>query len=341
MINKFTIQDTELCVDTTIQDSIAIKSHPQDYNVVFRKFTNSFKDNEVVLVDKNVQQLYNIQHSKMLVVEAIEENKCIETVLDICESLMNLNFDKGSTLIVIGGGIIQDIGAYTAKTFRRGVNWVFYPTTLLSQCDSCIGGKTALNFKKYKNQLALFSAPTEVVIDLNFLETLSDKDIASGHGEIVKLFLTGGQYYVERFSDFTMLEKIYHSLSIKKAVVECDEFEKSERKSLNYGHSFGHVIETLTNYKIPHGEAVMLGIEVINRIFTKSPMISNMISKYTTLDRIKDIDVPKLVAGLKTDKKVASGYISFVVVPQPGTTIFVHNTIDQNLETLVYEVFAN
>ena len=281
MINKFTIQGTELYADTTIQDQIVIKSHPQDYSVVFRKFTNSFKDNEVVLVDKNVQRLYNVQHSKMIVIEAIEEKKCIETVLDVCEKLMNFGFDKGSTLVVIGGGIVQDIGAYTAKTFRRGVNWVFYPTTLLSQCDSCIGGKTALNFKKYKNQLALFSAPNEVIIDVKFLETLSDRDVASGHGEIVKLFLTGGQYYIDNFDNYTLLEKIYHSLVIKKAVVECDEFEKLERKSLNYGHSFGHVIETLTDYEIPHGEAVMLGIEVINRLFTKSPAISNMLSRYT------------------------------------------------------------
>jgi len=341
MINKFTIQGTELYADTTIQDQIVIKSHPQDYSVVFRKFTNSFKDNEVVLVDKNVQRLYNVQHSKMIVIEAIEEKKCIETVLDVCEKLMNFGFDKGSTLVVIGGGIVQDIGAYTAKTFRRGVNWVFYPTTLLSQCDSCIGGKTALNFKKYKNQLALFSAPNEVIIDVKFLETLSDRDVASGHGEIVKLFLTGGQYYIDNFDNYTLLEKIYHSLVIKKAVVECDEFEKLERKSLNYGHSFGHVIETLTDYEIPHGEAVMLGIEVINRLFTKSPAISNMVSRYTSLDKIKDIDISKLIAGLKTDKKVASGSISFVVVPQPGTTVFIHNTIDESLEALVNEIFAN
>ena len=341
MINKFTIQGTELYADTTIQDQIVIKSHPQDYSVVFRKFTNSFKDNEVVLVDKNVQRLYNVQHSKMIVIEAIEEKKCIETVLDVCEKLMNFGFDKGSTLVVIGGGIVQDIGAYTAKTFRRGVNWVFYPTTLLSQCDSCIGGKTALNFKKYKNQLALFSAPNEVIIDVKFLETLSDRDVASGHGEIVKLFLTGGQYYIDNFDNYTLLEKIYHSLVIKKAVVECDEFEKLERKSLNYGHSFGHVIETLTDYEIPHGEAVMLGIEVINRLFTKSPAISNMVSRYTSLDKIKDIDISKLIAGLKTDKKVAGGSIRFVVVPQPGTTVFIHNTIDESLEALVNEIFAN
>ena len=155
------------------------------------------------------------------------------------------------------------------------------------------------------------------------------------------MFLTGGQYYIDNFDNYTLLEKIYHSLVIKKAVVECDEFEKLERKSLNYGHSFGHVIETLTDYEIPHGEAVMLGIEVINRLFTKSPAISNMVSRYTSLDKIKDIDISKLIAGLKTDKKVASGSISFVVVPQPGTTVFIHNTIDESLEALVNEIFAN
>ena len=139
-MNTFTIQNTPFKVSTEIKNNILIKSHPEDYQVTFEKFTNTFTDNQVVLVDKNVQSLYNVQHSKMIVIEATEVNKSIETVLYICEKLLKFNFDKGCTLVVIGGGIIQDLGAFTAKTFKRGINWVYYPTTLLSQCDSCIGG---------------------------------------------------------------------------------------------------------------------------------------------------------------------------------------------------------
>ena len=302
---------------------------------------NKFKEDQVVLVDSNVQRLYNVKHSKMIVIEATEANKSIETVLDICQCLMDYGVDKGGTLVVIGGGIIQDLGAYTAKTYRRGIKWIFYPTTLLSQCDSCIGGKTALNFRGYKNQLALFSAPSEVIIDLDFLTTLTQQDIVSGNGEIVKLFLTGGDYYVDNYDKFTMKERIFHALAIKQAVVECDEFENKERKALNYGHSFGHVIEALTDYRIPHGEAVMLGIEVINQLFTKSSKITDIVNKYTSLDRIRDIDVDLLVKGLSTDKKVEHGLITFVVINSPGETLFVLTEINQSLQNKVYEVFAN
>lgn len=340
-MNTFTIENTSFEISTEIKNNILIKSYPKDYQVIFEKFTNKFNDNQVILIDKNVQALYNIHHSKMIVIEATELNKSIETVLYICEELLKFNFDKGHTLVVIGGGIIQDLGAYTAKTFKRGINWVFYPTTLLSQCDSCIGGKTALNFKQYKNQLALFSAPQKVIIDTNFLKTLKPEDIISGYGEIVKLYLIGGQYYVDNIDKFDFDTAIYHSLSIKKAVIDVDEFEILERKSLNYGHSFGHVIEPLMDYKIPHGEAVMLGIEIINQLFTKSKSISNIVSKYTNLSKIKNINIDKLVSSLKTDKKVTNGIISLVVVPEPGKTVFINQTISEELYKKVYEILTN
>ena len=340
-MNTFTIEKTTLKADPIKTDRLVISSHPNEYEVLFQKFTNTFSDSEVVLVDANVQRLYNIQHSKLIIVEAIEANKNIDTVLSVCENLLNFGFDRGDTLIVIGGGIVQDIGAYTAKTFKRGINWVFYPTTLLSQCDSCIGGKTALNFKTYKNQLALFSAPNKVVIDTNFLNTLAAVDILSGHGEIVKLFLTGGDFYMDNFDLFDLETKIYHSLSIKKAVVEFDEFELLERKSLNYGHSFGHAIEAITNYKIPHGEAVLLGIEIINKLFTNSDVTSSIVGKFTDLSRLKGISAEELVNAMKTDKKVANGIISLVLVPRPGTTIFIKQPFTNDLTQRVHEVLTN
>ena len=341
MINYFKIQDTTLSVSTEKTDTLTIESHPKYYDVHFEKFNNNFTEDQVVLVDANVQKLYNINHSKMIVIDAMETNKSIDTVLRVCEDLLVYGFDKGHTLIVIGGGIVQDIGAFTAKVYKRGINWVFVPTTLLSQCDSCIGGKTALNHLNYKNQLALFSAPNKVIIDTEFLNTLQPQDITSGYGEIVKLFLTGGSWYVDQFDEFTREEAIFHALSIKKAVVECDEFEDNERKSLNYGHSFGHVIESMTDYAIPHGTAVMLGIDIINKIYSSSDEVTKLVNKFTSIDLIKDIDVNKLVTKLKTDKKVSNGIISLVVVITPGVTVFVNQTIDKTLENVVHAVFTN
>lgn len=340
-MNIFNIDNTKFQTSLDVVDELIIKSHPKDYKATFSKFKNQFNTKEVVLVDKNVQQLYNINHDKMIIIEAIEQNKSIETVLDVCEQLTSFSFDKGFTLIVIGGGIIQDIGAFTSKIYKRGINWIFYPTTLLSQCDSCIGGKTALNYKSYKNQLALFSAPQQVIIDTNFLKTLSKEDIISGYGEIVKLFLIGGEYYINNIDKFNYDTAIYHALNIKKAVVDYDEFENNERKSLNYGHSFGHVIEPLTNYKIPHGEAVLLGIEIINQIFDKNPIITNLINKYTNINKIKHLNINKIISDLKSDKKVKNGIISFVVVPYPGKTIFVNTNIDNLLKEKVNEIFVN
>jgi 3-dehydroquinate synthase len=340
-MNKFKIAGTELSAASTVVDELLIQSFPKPYRVVFSNFDNQFTQDQIVLVDSNVQRLYGVQHSKMITIDATEVNKSIETVLDICQTLMDYNADKGTTLVVIGGGIIQDLGAYTAKTYRRGIKWIYYPTTLLSQCDSCIGGKTALNFRKYKNQLALFSAPSKVVIDLNFLTTLTPQDIKSGNGEIVKLFLTGGDYYINNFDLFTTKERIFHALAIKQAVVEYDEFEDRERKALNYGHSFGHVIESLTDYKVPHGEAVMLGIEIINQLFTKSSAITELVNKYTSLDLIKDIDIDLLVQGLLTDKKVAHGLITFITVNTPGEVFFSEILVDQSLRNGVYEIFTD
>jgi 3-dehydroquinate synthase len=340
MTNTFYINNTEFILETEIKDKLHIKSHPEDYIAKFEKFENKFDSKQVVLVDKNVQELYNINHDKMIVVEANEQNKSIETVLDVCETLTQYGFDKGFTLVVIGGGIIQDIGAFTSKIYKRGINWIFYPTTLLSQCDSCIGGKTALNFKSYKNQLALFSAPQEVIIDVNFLNTLSPDDIISGYGEIAKLFLIGGDYYINNIDKFNYKEAIYHSLSIKKVVVDWDEFEINERKSLNYGHSFGHVIEPMTNYKIPHGEAVLLGIEIINKLFTNNHIITNLINKYTSLDKIKNLDPNQIINNLKSDKKVKNGIITFVVT-NPGVTYFLDTEINTSLENKINEILVS
>ena len=312
-------------------DEMVIESHPESYRVIFEKANLNFESHQVVLVDSNVKELYDINHDKLISIVANEQNKSIETVLMICEQLLDYGFDKGNHLVVIGGGILQDIGAFVSKMFKRGIDWTFMPTTLLSQCDSCIGGKTALNFKDYKNQLALFSAPQKVIIDTNFLSTLSETDILSGHGEIVKLFLLGGDNYVEMFDDLTIEEKIFHSLAIKKSVIEKDEFENLERKSLNYGHSFGHSIESVMNYEISHGEAVLLGIEIINRLFDQNIQITNMVEKFTSLSRLNGCDMNKVYEATKTDKKVKNGIISLVVVPSPGLTKFIPTKLDDEL----------
>ena len=340
-MHTFKIENECFVPHPTVQDELHIESHPNSYVATFEQYDFIFSDKDFVLVDRNVKELYNVNHDNLIAIDAVEENKSIETVLSISDKLLEFGFDKSNHLIVIGGGIIQDIGAFTAKTFKRGITWTFVPTTLLSQCDSCIGGKTALNFKNYKNQLALFSAPSTVIIDTSFLSTLSENDIASGHGEIVKLFLMGGDYYIDRLNDFNMKEKIFHSLAIKKTVIEKDEFESFYRKSLNYGHSFGHAIEAVTNYSISHGIAVLLGMEIINNLFNHNSTISSVISSFVSMDALKNIDPNALFEIVKTDKKVKDGYIDFIVVPEIGTTEFKQTRLSNTLKEKLYAIFPD
>jgi len=340
-MNKFKVDNVTFEVDQKISKSFKIKSNPSDYLIHFKNFNNKFKNEDVILIDGNVKNLYNINHDKIFVINPTEESKSIYTVLEISEYLSKINFDKGNNLIVIGGGILQDLGAFVSKIYKRGIRWSYYPTTLLSQCDSCIGGKTALNFKNYKNQLALFSAPSEVIIDVKFLDTLEDKHITSGYGEIVKLFLIGGEFYVKNINKFQIDELIFHSLMIKKSIIEFDEFENNVRKSLNLGHSFGHVIESMSNYRITHGEAVLIGIEIINKLYANNPEISKLIFSYTSLSIVNELNLELLVENLKTDKKVKNGKISFVLTKSPGETIFLEKKIDDNLLNKVNEVLSN
>lgn len=339
-MSKFIIDNIELNCDYGIVDQLEVCSIPNNYIVNFANFKPSFNNYDFILIDKNIHKLYNISHTNMMIIDSLENNKNINTVLKICEWLSNHNFNKGNTLYVIGGGITQDIGAFVGSIYKRGINWIYIPTTLLSQCDSCIGAKTALNFQQMKNQLALFSAPKAVIIDTNFLKTLPDQEILSGMGEIIKFFIIGGDKYLSSIEDLPIEHKIFHGLTIKKTIIEYDEFEKNIRKSLNYGHSFGHAIEAASNYSIPHGEAVLLGIEIINQMFAKSAKISDIINKFTSLDKIKNINPNLIIDYLKHDKKTKLDSISLVVVDSPGVTRFVPTEINSDLKNKIYEIFT-
>ena len=200
---------------------------------------------------------------------------------------MELGFTKKNTLHVVGGGITQDIASMCAAIFKRGIEWVFTPTTLLSMCDSCIGSKMGVIHNNSKNQLGTFYPPKRVIINVSFLRSLSKRDIYSGIGEILKLYALDNVPWV--IDDFE--EALKKCLSIKKKIVEEDELEKTIRPCLNYGHTFGHVFETMSDFKIPHGVAVLIGMYVIDRYFEKDVIkygpymhIIREYSKYLNLD---------------------------------------------------------
>lgn len=349
MIKEFKIEGKKLKYKTEglYRNKFTVKSMPQEYKVEFKDkvsdlelfnrqvFKNS--NSRFVIWDKNILDLYgkNLKtlNNNQFVLSAIEKNKNAQTVFKIINILQSLNFTKKETLISIGGGITQDVSAFTRCIFKRGLDWTFVPTTLLSMADSCIGAKTALNHKGVKNQLALFSAPKEVIICTEFLKSLSSKDIQSGYGEILKLVIIGGEFAINEFikisnskeSEIKKITKLIKlSLQIKKVIIEKDEFEFDLRRSLNYGHTIGHAIEPVLNYKIPHGIAVSIGMIIENNLAVKFGLLNSklcskyneLIAKYISVDywnMLNEIDYKEVYLNILQDKKTLNKIVNIAI----------------------------
>jgi 3-dehydroquinate synthase len=243
---------------------------------------NSISDNSAfVLADQHVCDLYPEAFSKvgrdqrLLTVQATEEQKTYEQLSPIFQSLIERGCRRNTTLCVVGGGVVQDIGCFIASVLYRGLRWELIPTTLLAQCDSCIGSKSSLNVGAFKNQLGTFYPPHRVLLAFSVLRSLARDDVRSGLGEAIKLHLIAGSESFHRLTarlhnfpaDLVELEPIItESLLIKKSYIEKDEFDQNIRNLLNYGHTFGHAYESATRYAIPHGIAVTLGVSTATYI---------------------------------------------------------------------------
>ncbi len=266
--------------------SISIQSFKGTYSVFFDKdlfdnLSSEYSDNCFYIIDANVANIYArelsfvLNQPQVVIIEALERNKSIENILPIFQILIDKGIRRNHTLVAIGGGIIQDITCFIASTLLRGLIWRYIPTTLLSQADSCIGSKSSINLGNTKNILGTFNPPNEIFICKKFLGTLEIKDIMSGIGEMIKVHaidsiksfdLISRDYEKLKVDSKILEDYIYRSLLIKKNYIEMDEFDKNIRNIFNYGHSFGHAIEAATNFAIPHGIAVTMGMEISNKI---------------------------------------------------------------------------
>jgi 3-dehydroquinate synthase len=314
-----------------------IKSYNGIYTV---DFSDTVPHGKILLIDRNVLNLYesdfcNFEHK--FIIDATEEDKTIHTVVKIIDHLLSIKFKKNDTIVVVGGGITQDISSMTAAIFKRGVKWLFVPTTLLSMCDSCIGSKSGLNHGKSKNQIGTFFPPCRVIINTKFLNTLSSQDIDSGIGEILKLYAIGNLPWKNISDDFEA--SIRNCLHIKKEIIERDEFENNIRAGLNYGHTFGHVFETMSDFKIPHGVAVIIGMYVVDSFFKQD------VSKYTSympiirkyIEFICVDDHQQIFDHLCQDKKVKGTSITLIKCDS-GVTEFVDTPLDLNLIKQIVDV---
>jgi len=288
-----------------------IKSNSKVYNVFFKDnvdFLNAVFETEHVqyVIDKNVFELYTdcfsmLPQERLMLIEATEQNKIIDTALQICEKMTEIPAKRNSVLISIGGGIIQDITGFVASILYRGIQWIFIPTTLLASCDSCIGGKTSLNYKTYKNLLGTFYPPDEIYICPQFFKTLSEKDYKSGLGEILKFNIMSGNSGITEIEgniekllardEVVINHFVENSLSFKKSFIEEDEFDQGERIKLNFAHTFGHAIEVISQYMIPHGTAVACGMVMANSISLVRGLVNNDFVKKSESILLKIIDI--------------------------------------------------
>ena len=204
----------------------------------------------------------------IIAVEQGEENKSLSTCEKVWKELIELNFDRSSLLINVGGGVICDLGGFVASTYMRGIDFINIPTTLLSQVDASVGGKLGVDFQSLKNIIGIFREPNCVIVDTSFLNTLSEKELRSGFAEVIKHCLIRDKDMFDRvsknhWSDNNWNEIVKHSISIKSEVVSKDLKESGLRKILNFGHTIGHAIETTyldKNNKLLHGEAIAIGM---------------------------------------------------------------------------------
>ena len=292
-----------------------------------------------ILVDENTKRdclhkLPKIDSHVIIEVKSGEHNKTISTCNYIWEKLTENHFDKNSLLINLGGGVIGDMGGFCASTFKRGIHFIQIPTTLLSMVDASIGGKLAIDFKNFKNQIGLFNNPKTVLIYPEFLDTLPKKILKSGFSEVVKHALIADRdlwnnISLKRFEDLDWLKIITTSVSIKNNIVLSDPYEIDMRKKLNFGHTYGHAIESFYLKKgtpVLHGEAVFAGMILETQLSNLHPEEKLEIKNYI-LSNFSLPFFPKksdLLPFLINDKKNKLGKISFSLLNQIGDCMVDH-----------------
>lgn len=309
----------------------------------------NYKEGDLVIYDLNIPfQLGNV--IKYGIVSSEKEKEFTE-LFKIIKFMSDNNFKKNNKIFAFGGGVVQDICGFISSIYHRGLDWIFIPSTLISQGDSCIGGKTSINFNKYKNQLGNIYPPKEICIDINLLKTLPQEHINSGLGEMLHYFIFSSKkdflFFNENMENKNYLSLIQKSLEIKKSVIEVDEKENGIRKLFNYGHTFGHAIESLSDYQIPHGVAVAMGMDLSNYISFRVGLLSKdvYLEIKKTINKITNKyncdDVEKFYEIIKSDKKNSRSHIKPILCRGYGDLAQHSFTYYGELLTFIKEYFEN
>jgi 3-dehydroquinate synthase len=310
-------------------------------------YTNGAK--AVIITDENVNRYHRRlfpSAAAVIILGAGERIKTLQTAEFIYKRLLRCGVDKSFVILGIGGGVVCDITGFVASTFMRGLNFGFVPTTLLAQVDAAIGGKNGVNLAGFKNMIGVINQPCFVLIDFSLLKTLPAKELFNGFSEIVKSAAIASK------SLFSLLERswnralelekcfleriVYEAVKIKTHIVQNDEKDKTERKKLNFGHTFAHAFEK--SYRITHGEAVSMGMVIAANLSVKKGMIAEddaarireLLQKFNLPVRIR-LDQEKVFKALHKDKKRRGTMVDFVLLKSIGEA-FIYQMPFQEME---------
>ena len=301
-------------------------------------------------------------HAKSVIIHTFpagEANKNLATVQELYRDLIEHKFERSDMLLALGGGVVGDLTGYTAATYLRGIDFVQLPTSLLSQVDSSIGGKTGVDFDCYKNMVGAFYMPKLVYMNLSTLKTLTEREYLSGMGEIIKHGLIKDEAYYQWLSEKlpqikdrdldVLAQMISRSCEIKRAVVENDPKEKGERALLNFGHTLGHAIEKLMNFSLLHGECVGLGMLAAAQISVSRGLIGE--SLYESLKgMLVSLNMPVKASGItafdvieasKNDKKMEQGKVKFILLNRCGEAFIDRTVTAEEMQTALKTVLED
>ena len=340
---------------------IKIKSREKNYcieikyNFFKNKLINLIKNKNkiIIIIDRNVEYLLNNIKFKnnifIIKIKGSEKIKNFNNYEILTKKILSFGVDRNSIVIAIGGGTIGDLSGFVASTILRGVKFILMPTTLLSQVDSSIGGKNGINTNLGKNLIGTFYQPDEVFIDPKILKSLPKRELQSGYAEIVKHALINDIFFfnwldknykrIFKFEQNALVYAIHKSIKIKAKFIETDSKEilinNKSRALLNFGHSFGHALETLYEYKnkITHGEAISIGMIIASKLSNKlSSLKANELIKIT--DHLCKVGLPiydnkinnkKILSIIQKDKKNNDGKINLILLKKIGKAYYSRN----------------
>ena len=321
-----------------------------------------------VVTDSHVEPLYlksvmdSLQEVSSqifsFVFEAGEKNKNLDTVQELYRSLIEHEMDRKGLLVALGGGVVGDLTGFGAATYLRGINFIQVPTTLHSQVDSSVGGKTGVDFQQYKNMVGAFHQPRLVYMNLSALNTLPQKEFACGMGEILKTglicdgeffrFICANQKTIQEL-DYTLLSQmIRRCCEIKAGVVERDPKEQGERALLNLGHTVGHAVENLKNFQLLHGQCVGLGLVAAAYLSMQRGLLTQ--EEYNEIRNgceafhlplaVDSLKAEEILAATKKDKKMEAGHIKFILMDGIGKSFIDKTVTDMELLSAIREILS-